>query len=427
MTNAAGKADALAQILSSPAQRHGRRRVLALAAAGLAALAVALAWLLRDGGGDGVQYRTEALARGSLVVTVSATGNLQPTTQVDVGSELSGTIEDVFVDDNDVVTQGEVLARLDTTKLENQLTESRASLAAAQAGVLEAAASVEEARANLARLRRVAELSGGKVPSQADLDAAAATLKRAEAASVSAEASVQQWRAAVGVAETNIALSSIRSPINGIVLTRQIEPGQTVAAMMQAPVLFTLAENLTQMKLEVDVDEADVGQVKEGQQATFTVDAWPGREYPSTITRVGYGSQEQDGVISYKTVLTVNNDDLSLRPGMTATAEIVTARRDDVLLAPNAALRYAPPAGAPAAQPARGVVGNLMPRPPAPAQRPAGAPAGRRPQQLWILQDGTAVPLAVSAGASDGTHTEVSGEGLREGLQVITERVETPP
>ena len=426
MTNAAGRTDALAQILASPAQRHGRRRVLALAAAGLAALAVALAWLLRDGG-DGVQYRTEALGRGSLVVTVSATGNLQPTTQVDVGSELSGTIEDVFVDDNDVVTQGEVLARLDTTKLENQLTESRASLAAAQARVLEAAASVEEARANLARLRRVAELSGGKVPSQADLDAAAATLKRAEAASSSAEASVQQWRAAVGVAETNIALSSIRSPINGIVLTRQIEPGQTVAAMMQAPVLFTLAENLTQMKLEVDVDEADVGQVKEGQQATFTVDAWPGREYPSTITRVGYGSQEQDGVISYKTVLTVNNDDLSLRPGMTATAEIVTARRDDVLLAPNAALRYAPPAEAPAAQPARGVVGNLMPRPPAAAQRPAGAPPGPRPQQLWILQDGTAVPLAVSAGASDGTHTEVSGEGLREGLQVITERVETSP
>ncbi len=426
MTNAADKADALAQILSSPAQRHGRRRALALAAAGLAALAVALPWLLRDGG-DGVQYRTEALGRGSLVVTVSATGNLQPTTQVDVGSELSGTIEDVFVDDNDVVTQGEVLARLDTTKLENQLTESRASLAAAQARVLEAAASVEEARANLARLRRVAELSGGKVPSQADLDAAAATLKRAEAASASAEASVRQWRAAVGVAETNIALSSIRSPINGIVLTRQIEPGQTVAAMMQAPVLFTLAENLTQMKLEVDVDEADVGQVKEGQQATFTVDAWPGREYPSTITRVGYGSQEQDGVISYKTVLTVNNDDLSLRPGMTATAEIVTARRDDVLLAPNAALRYAPPAEAPAAQPARGVVGNLMPRPPASAQRPAGAPAERRQQQLWILQDGNAVPLAVSAGASDGTHTEVSGEGLREGLQVITERVENSP
>ena len=250
---------------------------------------------------------------------------------------------------------------------------------------------------------------------------------------------IRQWLGAQGIAEFDHPTVCIKNgapvlradwaatPIDGVVLTRAVEPGYAVAATLQAVTLFTLAEDLAQLRLDVNVDEADVGQVKEGQQATYTVDAWPGREYPSTITRDGYGSQEQDGVISYKTVLTVVNDDLSLRPGMTATAEIVTARRDDVLLAPNAALRYAPPAGAPAAQPARGVVGNLMPRPPAPAQRPAGAPAERRPQQLWILQDGTAVPLAVSAGASDGTHTEVSGEGLREGLQVITERVETPP
>ena len=423
MKHASGGADELAQILSAAPQAHHRRRLWLVAAAGVTLLAGVLLWLAGDGKAS-VQYRTEALRRGDLVVTVSATGNLQPTNQVDVGSELSGTIEAVFVDDNDVVTKEQVLARLDTTKLQNQLTQSRASLKAAEARVLEAAASVEEARANLARLRRVAELSGGKVPSQADLDAASATLTRSEAAGASAAAAVNQWRAAVGVDETNIELSSIRSPIDGIVLSRQIEPGQTVAAMMQAPILFTLAENLTQMKLEVDVDEADVGQVKQGQPATFTVDAWPGREYPSTITRVGFGSQEEEGVISYKTVLTVNNDDLSLRPGMTATAEITTQRRENVLLAPNAALRFAPPPDTAAAQPKTGIVGSLVPRPPRGTQQGANRDAGSGAQQVWILQQATPVAVPVRTGASDGTSTEVSGDTLQEGMQVVTERVE---
>jgi HlyD family secretion protein len=426
MKHASGGADELAQILSAGPQGLHRRRFWLVAAGGVAILAGVLLWLSGDGK-DSVQYRTEALRRGDLVVTVSATGNLQPTNQVDVGSELSGTIEAVFVDDNDVVTKSQVLARLDTTKLQNQLTQSRASLKAAQARVLEAAASVEEARANLARLRHVAELSGGKVPSQADLDAASATLKRSEAAAASAAAAVNQWRAAVGVDETNIELSSIRSPIDGIVLSRQIEPGQTVAAMMQAPVLFTLAENLTQMKLEVDVDEADVGQVQKGQQATFTVDAWPGRAYPSEITRVGYGSQEQDGVISYKTVLTVNNDDLSLRPGMTATAEITTQRRENVLLAPNAALRFAPPPEPADAQPKTSIVGSLVPRPPRGTQPGANRDAGSGAQRVWILRKAAPVAVPVRTGASDGTLTEVSGEALQEGMQVITERVEKAP
>jgi len=425
MNNAGGAADELARLLSSPPRR--RRRGPWFVAAVAALLAAAWLWIGRSGNGEAV-YRTATVQRGELVVTVSATGNLQPTTQVDVGSELSGTIEEVFVDDNDVVTRGEELARLNTRKLQNQLTQSRASLAAAQARVLEARASVDEARANLARLRQVAALSGGKVPSQAELDDGAATLKRAEATVQSAEAAVNQWRAAVGVDETNLGLSTIRSPINGIVLSRKIEPGQTVAAMMQAPILFTLAENLTQMELEVDVDEADVGQVKAGQQARFTVDAWPGREYPSTIARVGFGSQEEEGVISYKTVLTVNNDDLSLRPGMTATAEIVIERRENVLLVPNAALRFTPVQETPPRKSGGSLVGGLMPRPPAGAPRrlPETGPAGGA-QQLWVLQGGEPVPVGVRVGASDGISTEVSGEGLREGMDVITERVEESP
>lgn len=401
-----------------------RRLTWRLAGITILLLGVAAWWWLAQQG-NGVEYRTVEVRRGELRVTVSATGNLQPTTQVDVGSELSGTIAAVFVDDNDKVTQGQELARLDTRKLRNQLTEAQASLAAAEAQVLQARASVAEARANLERLRHVSRLSDGKVPAPAEIDAAEATLKRSEAATSSALAAVEQWRAAVGVVETNIGLSSIRSPIDGIVLARLVEPGQTVAAQMQAPVLFTLAENLTQMKLEVAVDEADVGQVKEGQPASFTVDAWPDREYPSRITRVGFGSQEQDGVISYKTVLTVDNDDLSLRPGMTATAEIETDRRENVLLIPSAALRYVAPEQSGASAPSRGLLSALLPRHPGSLQRPAGrGTSSNGLQRIWVLENRQPRAVQVRVGASDGTSTEVSADGLHEGMQVIVERME---
>lgn len=403
---------------------HPRRRHAAWwVAAGLLVLAL-LGWWLFAPRGDSIEYRTAEIHRGNLQVMVSATGNLQPTTQVDVGSELSGTIVTVLVDDNDMVTQGQELARLDTRRLTDQLTEARASLAAAEAQVLQARATATEAGKTLTRLRRMAQQASGSLVAAADIDAAEATLQRSEAAIASARAAVEQWRASVGVAQTNIGLASIRSPINGIVLARLVEPGQTVAAQMQAPILFTLAENLTQMKLEVDVDEADVGQVHEGQQATFTVDAWPGREYPSRIVRVGFGSQEQDGVISYRTVLTVNNDDLSLRPGMTATAEIETDRRDDVLLVPNAALRYTPPREVMTGRQAPSLVGSLLPRHPGSVRGPTRPADGDAAQRVWILQNGKATAIAVRVGASDGTHTEVSGEGLREGMSVIVERTE---
>jgi len=212
------------------------------------------------------RYRTEAIEVGTLVVTVSATGNLQPTNQVEVGSELSGIVDQVFVDDNDEVKKGQELARLDTSKLLDAVAKSRANLVAAEAQVLQTQATAAEARAALARYQQVAELSGGKVPSKNEMDIAEATVKRAEANEASAHASVTQARANLQSDETDLAKASIRSPINGVVLTRQVEPGQTVAASFQAPVLFTLAEDLAKMELQVDVDEADVGQVKEGRR-----------------------------------------------------------------------------------------------------------------------------------------------------------------
>ncbi|WP_054033532.1 efflux RND transporter periplasmic adaptor subunit [Desulfatitalea tepidiphila] len=367
------------------------------------------------------RYKSEPAAIGNLVVKVSATGNLQPTNQVDVGSELSGIIEQVFVDVNDRVAKEQILARLDLSKLQDAVAKSHANLNAAEAQVLQAEATVAETDAALARFRQVSALSGGKVPSKSEMDTAEANLKRAQANAASARASVSQARANLQSDETNLQKASIRSPINGVVLAREVEPGQTVAASFQAPVLFTLAEDLAKMELQVDVDEADVGQVQAGQKAVFTVDAWPGRSFDAVITRVSFGSQEKDGVISYLTVLSVDNADLSLRPGMTGTAEITTLTRENVLLVPNAALRFSPPeSGAGAKKSSRGVVGALMPRPP--RQTPKAqtkAPNGR--PRVWVLKEGRPVAIEVQTGATNGRLTEITGGSLQAGMPVITE------
>lgn len=398
---------------------------LLIAAAGLIALAaLGYVFLRSDAKAQTPRYQTEVVTRGNLVVTVSATGNLQPTNQVDVGSEISGTIETILVDDNDRVRKGQVLARLDTSRLEDQVAKSRAALAAAEAQVLQTQATVEEVRATLDRLRQVAALSGGKVPSKAELDAAEANGKRAQANETAARAAVGQARAALKSDETNLSKGVIRSPIDGVVLKRKVESGQTVAASLEAPVLFTLAQSLSQMELQVDVDEADVGQVRQGQAATFGVDAWPNRKYPSRITRVRYGSQTKENVVSYLAVLAVNNADLSLRPGMTATAEITTAKRENVLQVPNAALRFTPSVPSRTEKKSGGsLVGSLMPHPPAPdPSRPANGPSAKGDaHQVYILKDGLPVAVAVTVGVSNGRMTEVTSDALKEGVPVITE------
>jgi len=368
-----------------------------------------------------LKYRAAQAEKGTLTVTVSATGNLQPTNQVDVGSELSGIVDKVLVDDNDEVRKGQVLAQLDTARLQDAVIRSKANLAQAQAQVEQAQATVAETKANLARLRHVARLSGGKVPSKSELDTAEANLKRAQANVASADASVQQARAAVQTDETNLGKATIRSPINGIVLSRKIEPGQTVAASFQAPVLFTLAEDLSKMELQVDIDEADVGDVHAGQKATFSVDAYPGRSYNAEITRVSYGSQIKDGVVSYLAILRVNNDDLSLRPGMTGIAEITTLVHKDALLVPNAALRFTPPAAPTAEKQSGGIMRALMfrPRHRTKPQRETELTPGMR--QLWVLKDGRPEAIEVKTGATDGKVTEVLSGPLKPGMKVITE------
>jgi HlyD family secretion protein len=389
----------------------------------LAAIAGSTMVALRsDSKSQGVVYTTEVVTRGTLEVLVAATGNLQPTNSVNVGSELSGLVEEVLVEENDHVTKGQVLARLDVSKLSDQITRSEAALASAQAKLAQADATAHEAKANLERLQEVSRLSGGKVPSKTEFATAEATLQRAEAEQSSSRAQVNESRAALSSDRTNLSKASIRSPIDGVILTRSVEPGQAVAAQMQIATLFTIAEDLQQMELEVDVDEADVGGVLDGQTATFSVDAYPNRKYSASVMRVAYGSQTSADVVSYPTVLRVRNDDLSLRPGMTASAEIVTARVEHALLVPNAALRYAPPETN--AMPSRSFVASLMPGPPrfgATRQPKADSKDGQH--QIWVLREGQPVGVVVTVGRTNGRLTEVSGADLREGDEIITESV----
>ena len=395
---------------------------------GLAVLAAAAGgiyfWQAQKESNAAPVYVTEALRKGNLTLTVAANGTIVPTRVVSIGSELSGTVKRVLVDVNDVVKKGQVLVELDTAKLDDQVLRSRAALASAQAQLAQTNATVKEARAGLARFEEVSRLSGGKVPSATELDGARATLERAVAGEASASATVAEARATLSTDETNLSKASIRSPINGVVLTRTVDPGNAVAASLQAVTLFTIAEDLAQLRLEVAVDEADVGAVKVGQKASFTVSAYPSRRYPARITRVAFGSTKTDNVITYTTWLEVDNSDLSLRPGMTAASTIVATERNDVLLVPNTALRFTPAAAAVAAPAASGsVVSKLMPRmPPRSGGRRAAGNGNAAVRQIWVLQDGQAVAIAVTPGISDGRMTEVSGPDLKEGMAVITDQ-----
>lgn len=364
-----------------------------------------------------IHYVTEKAVIDNLVVTVAATGTLQPTKSVDVGSELSGTLVSVLVQENDYVQKGQILATLDTDKLQDAVTKSQAALAVAEASVAQAEATMTEAKASLARMQRVAKLSAGKVPAQTELETAEAVLQRAKANAKSTRASVIQAQAMLKTDATNLTKGTIRSPVNGVVLTRKVEPGQTVAASMSTPVLFTLAEDLKTMELQVKVDEADVGNVQLGQKASFTVAAWPGRNFPAQIQRIGIGSTVTDNVVTYKTVLTVGNDDLALRPGMTANATIVTAEREQVLVVPNAALRFTPPENT-EPKPSASFVFSLLPRPPREAKRRKVTQSLDNPE-VWTLVDKKPQVVSVQVGVSNGKFTEIVDGNLQVGANVI--------
>ncbi len=426
----------VAALLDEPPPRALWRRPSLWIAIGVLALAGtgAYFWQARQVAAAAPSYTSQPVARGKLTLSVTANGTLQPTRSVSIGSELSGTVLRVAVDVNDRVKKGQVLVELDTSKLSDQITRSRAAVASANAKVAQTVATVKESQGNLARLEEVSRLSGGQVPSKAELDTARATLERARADEASARASVTDARAALATDETNRSKASIRSPIDGVLLTRTVDPGNAVAASLQAVTLFTIAEDLAKLRLQVNVDEADVGSVVVGQKANFTVSAYPSRKYPATITRVAYGSTTTDNVVTYITYLDVDNSDLSLRPGMTATATITATERNDLLLVPNSALRFTPAAAGSGAQRsggASGIVSSLIPRGPARAPRRSAASSAdtSASRQVWVMPEGgpeggmgAAVPVAVVPGITDGRMTEITGGDLKAGMRVITDQ-----
>ncbi len=375
---------------------------------------------------SGPTYETAQAVRGDLVVTVTATGQLEPVNTVLVGTEVSGTVASVEVDYNDRVTKGQVLARLDTARLSAQVAQSRAALELAQANLAQARAQALVARQRLDRLREVRRLSGGKAPAESDIEQQEATLGAAEASVEAARAAVDQARASLSLDETNLSKATVFSPINGVVLERAVEPGQTVAASLQAPVLFQIAEDLARMELHVDVDEADVGQVREGQNATFTVDAYPGDTFEALVTQVRYAATTDAGVVTYDTLLSVDNDDLALRPGMTATADIKVQEIKDAVLVPNRALRFRPPAEKPEEK--KDLMTRIFPwRRPRPVKRPpAQGPGEEGTLTVWVKKDGLPSPVRIKAGATNGDMTQVLSGDVKAGTDLIVEEVKKP-
>ncbi|HSC18197.1 MAG TPA: efflux RND transporter periplasmic adaptor subunit [Rhizomicrobium sp.] len=371
--------------LGGPAAGWSRRRWILVGVGIVALIVFALVFLRR---GPAADYVTQEVTRGPLAVTVSATGTLQPRDQVDVGAEISGRIDGLYADYNDHVKKGQKLAKINTDQIEAQLAQSRAALAQAQATYTQ----------NSQNFPRTQALAKSNAASQQDLDNARAELLRARA-------NVNLAAAQVRANETLLAKATVYSPIDGVVLDRKVSQGQTVVAAMTTPVLFTLASDLSQMELDVDIDEADVGQVHPGQKATFTVDAYPGRQFEATLVSIHSAPKTVQGVVTYSGVLLVSNPHGLLKPGMTATAQITASRLSDALLVPNASLRFVPPAG----------TTNAPPAPNAPGQ-------GR----VWTVEGARLKPHDLKLGATDGHSTQVVKGDLAAGDRVVTD-VKTPP
>ncbi|HEY6632720.1 MAG TPA: efflux RND transporter periplasmic adaptor subunit [Rhizobiaceae bacterium] len=396
------------------ARRGKRSRGWLYALAGVALAAAGLGYWQLGGSTPAVSYVTAPAEIGDITVQVSATGTLQPLIQVDISSELSGVMRSVLVEENQRVSQGDVLAELDTTRLSAQIERAEASVKSAEAKVLEAKTTLTETRQAFTRAEQL--LKRGMTSEQA-LDTATAARDRADANVAMAEANLAIAEAELKQQQADLVKSKIYAPIDGIVLTRAVNPGQTVASSMQAPVLFVLAANLENMELEAAIDEADIGSVKAGQPARFTVDAFPDHAFDAEIRDISFASETTDGVVTYDARLDVDNSALLLRPGMTATVSVVTREAKDVLTVPAAAFRYSPPA--PAESRGFNLRDAFMPRMGPPRNQRQQKPADPHTRTLYVLKDGQPEAVQVKTGATDGDLVEVVS-GLSAGDLVIT-------
>lgn len=370
-----------------------------LIVAGVIAL-VLLAVIFHPRGGQ-VNYATAPATRGKLVVTVSATGTLQPGNEVDVGTEVSGRVDDVLVDYNSHVKAGQLLAVINTDTTQAQLAQFQATLNQARATLATNQATVEQ---TLAKRARYHNLQAQNAVALQDTQSADADYARAVASVALAKAQIQSAQAQIENSQTAIGKAQVRSPIDGVVLDRKISKGQTVAASFSTPVLFTLASDLSVLQLDVDIDEADIGSVHEGQSAEFTVDAFSNRRFPARLTALHNSPKTDNGVVTYPGVLLVDNRDGLLRPGLTATVEILVATINNALTVPNAALRFTPPVTA-------------VPKPPATPALPNGVVGGR----VWVLAKGKPEPRDLVIGRTDGRVTQILSGPLAAGEAVITD------
>ncbi|MBP5787925.1 MAG: efflux RND transporter periplasmic adaptor subunit [Kiritimatiellae bacterium] len=357
-------------------------------------------WGGKAGSNGAAGWKTVGVGRGDIVQSVTANGALNAVKTVEVGSEVSGKIVELCADYNSGVTNGQLLARVDGSSYERQREQAEAE--------------VESAEANLklaeANFRRAKELREAELVSEADFD-------QAEATAAQARASLRMKRASLDKIRVDLEKTEIYSPIDGVVISRAVDVGQTVAASMTTPVFFTIAQDLREMRIEAEISEADVGGVEEGQEVVFTVDAYTDREFTGTVSQVRFEPVKSQNVVNYIAIVDVLNDDLKLRPGMTANASVVTVRREGALRVPNAALRFRPPEGAKtaAAGPGEGAAKDGG-KPPA---HPAGTENGTR-RMVWVADgDGGLRGVPVVAGISDGTWTEILA-GLKEGDEVVT-------
>ncbi len=369
-----------------------------------------------------VRYTTTDAAKGDITVIVTAVGTVEPIEQVDVGSLISGTIAQVDVKINDEVTKGQVLARLDTSSLEAELARDEASLSAANAQVEDALASLDAA---VAGLERAQKLRARGLNSEEDLATAMTAKRRADAAVASAKANVHVAEANVKLSKTSIDKAVIVAPIDGMVLDMTADLGQTVSASGSTVTLFTLTHDLGQMQLQIDVDEADIGKVELGDIATFSVDAYLGQTFPAKVSSLHFAPQKVDGIVTYATILDIDNSDLRLRPGMTASADVTVEHAADVLTVPNAAFRFTPPVVRATTQQTTGLLGMLF---------SSGAPGSNTRSRtsvtnevtsdgfrnLYVMRGGVAEKIAVKTGLTDGDLTQVLEGPLVEGDEVIT-------
>jgi HlyD family secretion protein len=353
-------------------------------------------------GGESVaQYKTKKVEQGEITAIVSATGKVNAVVTVQVGSQVSGTIQRLFADFNSRVKKGQIVAQIDPALFEAQVDQARAKLANDEANQEKARVVVADAKRNLGRME---ELLSKNLVAQSDKDTAQTAYDSALAELKAAEAQVLQDRASLKLTETNLQYTTIQSPVDGIVISRNVDVGQTVAASLQAPTLFTIAQDLTEMQVDTSVDEADIGKVRLGQEAEFTVDAYPTSPFHGTVHDIYNQPLVVQNVVTYDAIIRVKNPDLKLKPGMTANITIKVGHQDKVLKLPNAALRYTPEKSSGTANPPKSEKADTA--------------------KVWVLNDGKSVPVTVTLGLNDGSYTEVVSGGLNAGDEVIVEKIQ---